>query len=215
MGDVGFVVYIFAFIASFWGMYKKRTLVSSLVFALLVAIGGVAVGFLTGADSYYYIVQDINDSLNQCNSQLNDIISQCNAVLNNTINQYNDELNQYRDIINQYNRDFLRKTVSLREVREFLREDKTDERKYNLYDYNCEDFTNTLIRHALDRGIFMCEVDIIFNDKTAHAIAAVNTTEGVKYIEPQSDQIYDRIEIGKDFEGMGVVSKVKSCFDGK
>ena len=49
---------------------------------------------------------------------------------------------------------------------------------------------------------------------------AVNTTDGVKYVEPQSDVLMDDLEVGDDYyekvgwRGSRVIDRMGSCYRG-
>ena len=81
----------------------------------------------------------------------------------------------------------------------FTNSDQTDENGYT-DDYICYDFTADFNSNAFQTGYRCGFVYIEFFD-TAHAIACFNTTdEGLKYIEPQSDEIVD-VAVGQLYLG--------------
>ena len=71
-------------------------------------------------------------------------------------------------------------------------------RNYDLTSYNCVDFSNDLIKHLKKNKIFSCRANICFGDKS-HSFVSVNTTEGIIYIEPQTNLFFDKVNVGDDY----------------
>ena len=109
---------------------------------------------------------------------------------------------------------------TIKEIKEFLREDDTDKHEWS-EEYDCTEFSNELVRKLKERGIFSCLTEINY-DEFAHNIVAVNTTEGLIYIEPQDDTIIreSELKIGKDYcdivgwycEEKHIIRKISSCY---
>jgi len=116
----------------------------------------------------------------------------------------------------------IRNYADLDEVRKFLEFDDTDEMEYDVEDWNCVDYTNLLIRKLMERGIFACETELVFEDDTAHAIVAIETEPGkIYYIEPQQDKIIPGswLYVGADYCDVvnwacddWIIKKISSCF---
>jgi len=116
----------------------------------------------------------------------------------------------------------IRNYADLDEIREFLEFDDTDRMEYDAEEWNCEDYTNLLIRKLMERGIFACETELVFEDDSAHAIVAIETEPGrLYYIEGQTDQIIPGswLYVGADYcdvvnwncDGW-IIKKISSCF---
>ena len=94
-------------------------------------------------------------------------------------------------------------TPSIEEVVEWLRQDKTDSIQYEEGKFMCGDFTVMLIQHAKEMNWRMLFTVIEFDfyeenpdgiprhhGNHAHAFASIFTTEGIIYIEPQTDLVF-------------------------
>ena len=111
-------------------------------------------------------------------------------------------------------------TPTVREIKEFLKEDDTDKHEWS-EEYDCTEFSNEIVRKLKERGIFSCVAEINY-DEFAHNIVAVETTEGLIYIEPQDDTIIreSELKIGKDYcdivglycREKHIIRKVSSCY---
>lgn len=76
--------------------------------------------------------------------------------------------------------------ITIQDVRNFLKIDKTNERKWSI-DYTCTDFTYDLFQNASGAGFESWPITIIFEDGSAHMMLAFKTIEGNILIEPQAD----------------------------
>lgn len=114
----------------------------------------------------------------------------------------------------------LKTTPLYAEVMAFIDEDDTDEDLYVIHDHDCTQFSNTVIRNALDRGLFACAVDISFDTDDdgvvdrGHMIVVFNTIDrGIIYIDPQTDEVID-MHVGMDYWDEGYyVLQYDSCFE--
>ncbi len=77
-----------------------------------------------------------------------------------------------------------------------------------------------MVEQLKNRNIYSCPVFIYYeNHSPGHAIVAAETTEGVRYIEPQTDQVYKDIRSGMDYcnvTGSDCTKKIEtvmSCYD--
>ena|GEM_PF-2432230 len=77
------------------------------------------------------------------------------------------------------------------ELKDFLRDDKTNEKTYDLDTYDCKGFSIELRDHARDFGLRSAYVSIEYVGlNVAHAINAFETTDQWRiYVEPQHDSI--------------------------
>ena len=82
-------------------------------------------------------------------------------------------------------------------LKNFLATDKTNEVYYD--GITCRDYSDILINHLHNKGYFdECETSIILNTNMSHSLMAVNTTDGLFFVEPQTDQIFT-LHIGDDY----------------
>ena len=109
-------------------------------------------------------------------------------------------------------------TPTLKKVKDLLKKDKTDEMEYLTGDFNCVDFSYTLIGAFKHENIYSCTTSIYFEDG-AHEIVALKTIEnGLIYIEPQNDLIIYELKAGDDYcekvdwDCEWEITKIKTCF---
>lgn len=109
-------------------------------------------------------------------------------------------------------------TPKINIIRKVLRDSSVN---YNLYDhdsYNCVDFSTYLIQELFEYKLYSCYTNVYF-EEGAHALVAVNTTDGLIHIEPQSKKILYSLEVGDDYcEKVGwdcewEIRTIKTCFD--
>jgi len=133
-------------------------------------------------------------------------------------NRLSKMLERARKQIREYRAGYIRRAVSKEEVLEFLRKDDTDSYMWT-EDFDCTQFANRLVQNALEEGMLACVVEIDFPDGTGHDIVVFNTTEGLLYIEPQTDEIvypvigepyWDRSVYEVDYND--TIIKYTSCF---
>ena len=60
----------------------------------------------------------------------------------------------------------------------------------------CTDYSNTLVARARAENIMAWRVDIFFTHEIGHSIVAFQTTDGLVYVEPQTDTIYSNVKVG-------------------
>ena len=87
------------------------------------------------------------------------------------------------------------------EVANFIASDTTDEIPYDGETFDCEQFSQLVNNNSENQGIRCAYVILYFNDtNTGHAIVGFNTTDrGMVYIEPQSDEWVENLEVGNDY----------------
>ena len=89
------------------------------------------------------------------------------------------------------------------EMKDFLKEDKTDNKAWTKNEYMCCDFSADVIRNAKEKGILVHLVMLTYEDVSErgynlqHCLVAFNTTDrGLIFIEPQTDG-ERKVEVGK------------------
>jgi len=88
---------------------------------------------------------------------------------------------------------------TLVELKSFLKKDTTDQNTYQATYYDCEDFAADVKSNAFNAGYRCFYVVMEFSENAGHAILAFNTKDaGLKYVEPQSDEIVN-VKIGELF----------------
>jgi len=85
--------------------------------------------------------------------------------------------------------------LTISELRSWLTLDRTNEMDYDYPDFVCFDFAKMLANHSRQKNWKMALVlingsDIATKQSWYHAINAINTTEGLVYIEPQTDDAW-------------------------
>jgi uncharacterized metal-binding protein (TIGR02443 family) len=84
---------------------------------------------------------------------------------------------------------------SISELANWLTLDRTNEMNYDYPDFVCFDFAKMLANHSRQENWKMAVVcisgyDTATNQSWEHAINAINMTEGLVYIEPQTDEVW-------------------------
>ena len=87
------------------------------------------------------------------------------------------------------------------ELTSFIAQDKTNEEEYIEDVFDCEQFSQQVNTNAENAGIRCAYVVIYFDGTDAgHGIVGFNTVDrGMVYVEPQSDEWVENLEIGNDF----------------
>ena len=176
-------------------------------------------------DKYVNLSRDLNITLEKLHC-IEKNLSKCEerySILKENYENLSKEFNKTKTKLKRW--EFSRKIrnyADLDEIREFLEFDDTDLMEYDAENWNCEDYTNLLIRKLMERGIFACETGIVFEDDTAHAIVAIETEPGrLYYIEPQTDKIIPGswLYVGADYCDVvnwacddWIIKKISSCF---
>jgi hypothetical protein len=113
------------------------------------------------------------------------------AVLQSDINLLNQEIERLNKL------DFIKYNPSLEEVKEIIALDKTEQIPYT-DDFTCIDFSHSLISVFRQKGIYSC-IAYLEMGELAHAVVALNSTEGLIFIEPQTDQIIKKLSVGDNY----------------
>lgn len=140
----------------------------------------------------------------------NQILTYYLSESNRTIDELRQEIS-YMDI--QYDQLEARKKLeyhipTTQEISSILRNDKTDTLSYDVDTFDCTEFTNKVIDVFEKNGIVSCFTELEYTIN-GHALIAVNTTEGIYYIEPQKDKIMKNIPTYYDGNN---IKSVSSCY---
>jgi hypothetical protein len=132
-----------------------------------------------------YILQD---NLNSTNNELQNI--NASLVENLTELEYLKTGNKYQQHDPLYS-----------EVATFIANDRTDELPYDDENFDCDNYVELINNNAENQGIRCALVIIYFYDSNAgHALVGFNTADkGMVYIEPQTDDWVENLEIGNDY----------------
>ena len=164
-------------------------------------------------------LEEKNKNLSSKISNKNDEINELNSTIETTQKQ----LNIYEErFLNFINSDKIIKTPTYEQVKEFIRNDKTKDeiyvtKEYDTKGYNCEAFTNDLIKNSTEHGFYACSITIYLKNSdeniTGHAVVQFNTSDrGKIYIEPQTgDEI--NCEEGQKLHLGGKWQEIYYCTD--
>ncbi|MBA4385159.1 MAG: hypothetical protein C0410_10530 [Anaerolinea sp.] len=109
-------------------------------------------------------------------------------------------------------------SITWKQLTQFLADDHTNWREYDLEDYNCMDYAIDLVANARYANISAKIITVQFvNQETGHAFVAFETSDrGTIFVEPQGDNTYSNVEIGNnlcddwgEFECMGYIESVE------
>ncbi|MEM2971104.1 MAG: hypothetical protein QW270_01585 [Candidatus Bathyarchaeia archaeon] len=154
-------------------------------------------------------------SLNETyNSLLHNYTELANANLNYTelLKQYQSLMQNYTQLKSEYDELFTAFYEPLQdefiptvaELVQWLAEDKTDEIGYTYPNFVCGDFAVMLHMHAKLRHWDMGVVGVLGNlsdgSEFNHAFNAITCQEGLRYIEPQNDAVFETtIDVGASY----------------
>lgn len=109
-------------------------------------------------------------------------------------------------------------TPSFDELRSLVRKSGVSRMVFDLDTYNCVEFSNDLIAYLKDNKIYSCATMIDINDDLGHVFVAVMTTQGLWYVEPQTNQFFNEIFVSDnycdvvDWNCDWEITKVSSCY---
>jgi hypothetical protein len=194
----------------------------SKIIVMLIVICGCIAG---SVGATYYLMKDISRTeLNELTTEyqentnilasyyqneLDDISTQLEEMTKEFeyVNQsLQENLTQLENILSADTYEFYDPTYS--EVAQFMENDNTNTLPYDARDFNCLHFSRTFITNAKQLSM-RCALIIINFEETnvSHAIVGFNTTDqGMVYIEPQSDEWVEDLELGNDYWTDCVVS---------
>ncbi|MEM2995316.1 MAG: hypothetical protein QXI91_04795 [Candidatus Bathyarchaeia archaeon] len=163
----------------------------------------------------YVTLSLVYASLNEIyTSLLKNYTKLVNVNLNYTelLNQYLSLMQNYTQLKSEYNKLFaafyepLQDKVipTVAELTQWLTEDKTNEISYTYPDFVCGDFAVMLHMHAKlkhwDMGVVGVLGNLIDGNEFNHAFNAIMCREGLRYIEPQNDAVFEAtIDVGTSY----------------
>ena len=109
-------------------------------------------------------------------------------------------------------------SITWTELVSFLEKDHTNWNPYVPGKYTCLDFSTDLVANATQQGIKAWIVAVDFTDGgPGHAFVAFETSDrGIVYVEPQADDTYPIVAVGKNlcdswgvYQCMGTVSSIQ------
>lgn len=139
------------------------------------------------------------------NSFLQNYAELANVNLNyiKLLSQYESLMQNYTQLKSEYDRLFAafyeplqdKVVPTVAELMQWLEEDKTDEMGYTYPDFVCGDFAVMLHMHAKLKHWDMGVVGVLGNlsngSEFNHAFNAIICQEGLRYIEPQNDMVFE------------------------
>ena len=132
-----------------------------------------------------------------------------------TAESLEDKLNSLEDKLNSVQGFY---TPSFDELRSLVRKSGVSRMVFDLDTYNCVEFSNDLIAYLKDNKIYSCASIIDINDDLGHVFVAVMTTQGLWYVEPQTNQFFNEIFVSDnycdvvDWNCDWEITKVSSCY---
>jgi len=137
----------------------------------------------------------LEEELNKINNQLSDVkekLEQTNLSLQENISEL--------EKLQSGNKHELH-DPTYNEVANFIASDTTDEIPYDTETFDCEHFSQLVNNNSENQGMRCAYVILYFYDtNTGHAIVGFDTVDrGIVYIEPQSDEWVENLEVGNDY----------------
>ena len=162
------------------------------------------IGNLESLITYFENETDnLNEELSDVNNQLSDVQQELEQV-NQSLQENISEVEKLRagDKFDMHD-------PTYNEVANFIASDTTDEIPYNNETFDCEHFAQLVNNNAENRGMRCAYVTLYFYDTDGgHAIVGFDTIDkGMVYIEPQSDEWVENLEVGNDYWTDCVVPK--------
>jgi hypothetical protein len=91
-----------------------------------------------------------------------------------------------------------------------------DKHLYDLKNYNCVDFSNSLIQYLNDKNINSCITILDLSNISGHAIVGIETNTDIIYIDPQNMKYFNNInnihEYYYNYYDINI-SKISSCYE--
>ena len=198
-------------------MDAKKAIIIALIICMVISIGS----------TYYYMDRttqiEIKSVKNYYESEMGNLRSYV-SYMENTTNELNEEIEDVNGLLSDVREELELTNISLQEnlseleklksgdkydlhdptyneVVSFIAQDKTDEEEYIEDVFDCEQFSQQVNTNAENIGIRCAYVVIYFNGTDAgHGIVGFNTVDrGMVYVEPQSDEWVENLEVGNDF----------------
>jgi len=179
---------------------------------------------------FFLYVDDLKDNIKFLNGEIkqynNEAEEQENLIMNLRImmKDMNYKMNtMQKDIWNLRDRKIINMNPTLKQVKEFMINDYTDEIEWS-EEYDCTEISNIWISNALNKneGFFSCTTELEFKQNEGHIIVSINTSDqGIIYIEPQKDKIIYNLEVGNNYcnkvnwKCEYIINKITNCFEFK
>jgi hypothetical protein len=143
----------------------------------------------------YTTLDDKYETLNDKYTNLNNVYTTFNASYATLISQYTSLFQNHTALSQVFNSPLTYEiTPTNTQLENWLATDNTDSNSYTLPNFICGDFSLMLSQHAKlmnwDIGIVAVTGYTETYENFAHAFNAIITTEGLVYIEPQTDQYW-------------------------
>jgi len=204
---------------------------------------GIIVGLLIFQSLLYQQIWNLQEQLQSEREQhLNEVTNYKNSLnllgqkyeacynqskeLNNTINRLIASLTEVEQrkqelerILYKSNKISLQPSYKI--VKQFMMKDDTDKLEYKDDEFVCAEFARRFIANFRKYGYYACTTTITFEDDTAHAIVAINTSDkGIIFVEPQSDKIItqEELQVGVNYCDLvnwycdWRITKISNCF---
>lgn len=149
--------------------------------------------------SYVSYMENTTDELNEEIEDAEMLLFDVREELELTNNSLKENISELEKLKSGNNYDLHDPTYA--ELASFIAQDKTDEEEYIEDVFDCEQFAQQVNTNAENAGIRCAYVVIYFYDTDAgHGIVGFNTVDrGMVYVEPQSDEWVENLEVGNDF----------------
>jgi len=138
---------------------------------------------------------ELNEEIKEVETLLSDVREQLDMI-NSSLQENISELKKLKS-----GNDYNLHDPTYNEIASFIAQDKTNEEEYIEGVFDCEQFSQQVNTNAENEGIRCAYVVIYFDGTDAgHGIVGFNTVDrGMVYVEPQSDEWVENLEIGNDF----------------
>jgi hypothetical protein len=180
-----------------------------------------AVCIFASAGFTYYFMDDVKQTeINNLKNYYGCEIGNLNSLITyyeNELNRINNQLSNLKENLEQTNLSLQENISELEklqsgnkyelhdptynEVANFIASDTTDEIPYDSETFDCEHFSQLVNNNSENQGMRCAYVILYFYDtNTGHAIVGFNTVDrGMVYVEPQSDEWVENLEVGNDY----------------
>ena len=133
-----------------------------------------------------------------------------------------DPANVYTPIRPEYTPTPSYRSITWKELADFIARDHTNWNQYDVNNYVCLDFAIDLVENARKENIKAWIVGVDFaNGELGHAFVAFETSDkGIRYVEPQEDYTYSNLAVGSNLcddwgkaKCMGEVAKIEHYWE--
>jgi len=180
---------------------KKRKYLWIVIIVLIAGISIVAVNEM-------YLKQKLSDEKNDLQQRLENVeqqIIQTNAELTDKETALNENVSELQKL--QLGSKYKMHDPTYQEVLFFIEDDETDKIPYDEETFSCKDYASIVNDNAESEGIRCCVVSLSFKE-SGHVLIGFDTIDkGMVYVEPQSDELVSRLEIGNEYWTECVIPK--------